>query len=316
MHPALSVILFTTLSGSGFGLLAWFGWYAAWRPLPAAAALPLSSFALILVSVGLVSSLWHLGQPQRAWRAFSQWRTSWLSREGVASVFTYLPAIALTWLVAQGEFNWITRVLGLLLFASSVISVICTAMIYASLPPIAAWRDGAVVPGYLGYALLGGLLWLIGILAFGGWAWPMGVEGYAVFVLAPLLIALKFGYWRRIDRAPLPSAAAALGQPALGTVRSFERPHTEANYLLREMGFVLARKHGQRLREIALWSLVLPMVLLELAGAIPRAPWIAALLAALLFQLGALVERWLFFAQARHTVGVYYGLEDAPHRQI
>jgi hypothetical protein len=46
----------------------------------------------LLVSLGLLSSTFHLGHPERAWRAFSQWRSSWLSREGVAAVATYLPA--------------------------------------------------------------------------------------------------------------------------------------------------------------------------------------------------------------------------------
>ena len=48
--------------------------------------------ALVLITAGLLSSTAHLGRPERAWRAFSQWRTSWLSREGVAAVFTYVPA--------------------------------------------------------------------------------------------------------------------------------------------------------------------------------------------------------------------------------
>jgi hypothetical protein len=49
-------------------------------------------WAAYLVSLGLLSSTFHLGHPERAWRAFSQWRSSWLSREGVAAVATYLPA--------------------------------------------------------------------------------------------------------------------------------------------------------------------------------------------------------------------------------
>jgi DMSO reductase anchor subunit len=94
MHPALSVILFTTASGAGYGLLALLGVLAPLGLLPDApgfGAIALGT-ALVLVSAGLLASTAHLGHPERAWRAFSQWRTSWLSREGVAALATYLPA--------------------------------------------------------------------------------------------------------------------------------------------------------------------------------------------------------------------------------
>ena len=40
----------------------------------------------VLVAVGVIASLWHLGKPARVWRAFSQWRSSWMSREGVFAI--------------------------------------------------------------------------------------------------------------------------------------------------------------------------------------------------------------------------------------
>src|SRR3546814_16561641 len=61
--------------------------------LPATTRLVATLLALALASAGLLASFWHLGKPLRAWRAFSQWRTSWLSREGVAAVLTYVPAL-------------------------------------------------------------------------------------------------------------------------------------------------------------------------------------------------------------------------------
>ena len=88
MHPAASVIIFTTLSGVGLGMLAWLGidptpptgWAAFWQFL----------LAFALTVGGLISSTFHLGHPERALKAFSQWRTSWLSREGVCSVAALL----------------------------------------------------------------------------------------------------------------------------------------------------------------------------------------------------------------------------------
>src|SRR5215212_6058303 len=94
MHPALSIVFFTTASGAGFGLLLLLGLGVPLGLLPVnpwfgVAALA-SAFAL--AAGGLVSSAFHLGRPERAWRAFSQWRSSWLSREGILSVATALPA--------------------------------------------------------------------------------------------------------------------------------------------------------------------------------------------------------------------------------
>src|SRR5215467_6570719 len=95
MRPASSVIFFTVASGAGYGLLLLLGIGGALGWLPpdrwfGAAALGL---ALAAVTVGLVSSTFHLGHPERAWRAVSQWRSSWLSREGLLGLFTNLPAL-------------------------------------------------------------------------------------------------------------------------------------------------------------------------------------------------------------------------------
>ncbi len=94
MHPAYSVIFFTTASGAGYGLLIWIGLVQLFAGLPEHQGFRWAAFifAFGLVTAGLLASTAHLGRPERAWRAFSQWQTSWLSREGVAAVFTYVPA--------------------------------------------------------------------------------------------------------------------------------------------------------------------------------------------------------------------------------
>lgn len=311
MHPAYSVIFFTTATGAGYGLLASLGLSAGFGLIEPSFWFRIVGLglALALISAGLLSSTAHLGRPERAWRALSQWRSSWLSREGVAALFTYLPgliALALAWQQNHGP---VSRAIGLLLCASSVLTVACTAMIYASLPPIAAWRERAVLPAYVAYAMLGGVLWATAVGALAGAGTT--VLGLANAMLLVLVAAgLKLDYWHRIDRLAAPTIATAVGLPQIGEVRNFERPHTEANYLMKEMGFVLARRHGTRLRVIALVAgLGMPALLLLGATAAGGRLSIAMLLAAaLLFQLGALVERWLFFAQARHSVASYYGL--------
>ena len=93
MHPALSIVLFTTSSGTGFALLLLLGLGAPLGLLPASAGFAFAGLAIGvgLAVAGLVSSVFHLGRPARAFRAFSQWRSSWLSREGVFAVLTFVP---------------------------------------------------------------------------------------------------------------------------------------------------------------------------------------------------------------------------------
>ena len=315
MNPALSVIFFTTLSGAGYGLLMWTA-VAALFNQPSKPLLVSSLLALALITIGLLSSLAHLGQPQRAWRALSQWRTSWLSREGVASLATYLPALMLGVLLF---FDWIdptsfglstpppplVLVICVWLIVSALATVACTAMIYASLKPVPAWRHWLVLPVYLLFALSCGGLLLLAMLSWHGMA--MGNLTALCAVTGVMVLALcKLRYWSDIDATPLPATRGdAVGLPAR-TVTVFERPHTQANYLTREMAFVLARQHSQRLRwlSMVLFALV-PMLCLLLAWMYEAsAGWLGV--AALSALAGAFVERWLFFAEARHLVTLYY----------
>lgn len=315
MHPAFSVIVFTTLSGAGYGLWIWLGLRLAfgaspveWQGLGWAVVL-LLGFAL--TSIGLLSSLAHLGKPTRAWRAFSQWRTSWLSREGVAAIATMLPALVLLWLLWSSGPRLpepTLRVLGVVLALGSLATVVCTAMIYASLKPIPAWRHRLVVPGYLVFALLtGGLLYAATVSLAVSATLVSNMLAPLLIALAIILLLLKRRYWRDVD-APLAfSRGDAIGLPQRD-VSVFERPHTQGSYITREMVHVLARKHSRRLRGIAgLLFAVLPALLMLptwLLVHADAAPWYAV--AAGCALLGATVERWLFFAEARHLVSLYY----------
>jgi DMSO reductase anchor subunit len=301
MHPALSVIFFTTLSGAGYGLLAWLAIASLVDGLPGPVRIPATLLALVLASIGLLASFWHLGKPMRAWRAFSQWRTSWLSREGVAAVLTYVPALLFAADVGGNA-------TALVLLLCSVATVACTAMIYASLKPIPAWRHPLVLPAYSGFALLCGGLLLAALQAGASGLAPGAGVAKAGIALAALLGAVKLHYWRAIDATPLPATRGdAVGLPAR-EVGVFERPHTESNYLTREMAFVVARRHAHRLRGLSLLRFaVLPILCLFAIGRIESvAPMAWLWLAAISALAGAFVERWLFFAQARHLVTLYY----------
>ena len=306
MNPALSVILFTTLSGTGYGLWLWLGLRIALGPR-AWDFEPIGWFFALLLgaaltSIGIVASLWHLGKPLRVWRAFSQWRTSWMSREGVMAVATLAVAVLMVAPLPVPH-ELVLRPLAALLALCALGTVCSTAMIYASLKPIPAWRQPLVLPGYIGFALL------TGGLAFAALPQPTEVLRFALPILLVLAIAmaiLKLVYWRSIDASPPPQTRGdAIGLPNRKP-SVFERPHTEANYLTREMGFVVARKHARKLR---LFSLLLfaavPVACIVLAIAM-SSPWPWLLIATLSAITGAFLERWLFFAQAKHLVMLYY----------
>jgi len=311
MHPAFSVIFFTTASGAGFGALAWLGMLALCGALPPRlSTLVALALGAALAVAGLLSSLGHLGQPQRAWRAFSQWRSSWLSREGVFATLTFVPAVALAWLAfgATPPTSTSLRVAGSLLAVLALASVVCTAMIYASLKPIPAWRHPLVLPVYLAFALYSGGLLLAAVIALAGGSLP-NLAGLAIAGGPRLLFRLKCRPWAPAGEPAARGGNEAVGLPHARPVQAFERPHTEANYLLKEMGYVLARKHARQLRLIAVLLFALVPALLALPlWLLPHFDGGGALLAlALLSTLaGAAVERWLFFAEAKHLVTLYY----------
>ncbi len=288
MHPAPSVILFTVLSGAGFGLLTFLGLgYPAVTGLP---AFGLFAVAYGLAVGGLISSTFHLGRPERALKAFSQWRTSWLSREGWLAVL----ALVVTGVYALGVIFFDTRLraAGIAGAALSLATVFATAMIYGQLRTVPRWNSPLTPAYFLSVSVAGGALLsgqthiAVGVLALSG-----GVQ----------VVAWMLGDGRFAGRGH--SMATATGLEG-GAVRLFEPPHTGANYLLKEFVHVIGRRHARKLRIIAVLGMsVLPALLLLAA---PPGP-LVILVATVLHLGGVAVSRWLFFAEAEHVVGLYYG---------
>jgi DMSO reductase anchor subunit len=311
MNPAPSIVVFTTASGAGYGLLAWLGVLRPLGLLPADAGFALLALLLAaaLITAGLLSSLKHLGRPERAWRALSQWRSSWLSREGVAAIATYIPLVAMGYALLT-EAPRLAQAAGLLAAVGAVVTIWCTGMIYGSLKTVRQWRHTAVPWGYLVFGCFCGAAILAALAALWG-------EGRIPAMLAALLgggaIALKRAYWEAVDAPPpadAPTIETATGLGRIGRTRPLDPPHTEQNWLLREMGFRVARKHSAKLRRITLAGFALATILALLA--IPVSGALAALLlvpAALVASAAMLVERWLMFAEATHTVMLYYSGE-------
>jgi DMSO reductase anchor subunit len=287
MHPAPSVILFSTLSGLGFGFLAFLGWGGL---VPSGwAAFFLWGLGYGLAVGGLLASTFHLGNPKNALKAFSQWRTSWLSREAWSSVATLLllaPLALSDWLglgLPRG-LGWVGGTLAL-------VTVLTTAMIYAQIKAVPRWHHWLTPVMFVSFAVAGGA-----VLAGAGWA-PL-----ALLAVGGVLLAV----WRVGDGAFAKAGqtlGTATGLDRLGVPTVLDPAHTAGNYLMREMIFVVGRKHVQKLRAIALGlASILPALVLLL----PLGVWGTAF-AAVLHLAGAVAARWLFFAEAEHVVGLYYG---------
>lgn len=309
MHPAYSVILFTTASGAGYGLLALLGLAGLQHGRASSPAFALTAIviSLALITVGLLSSTFHLGRPERAWRAFSQWRSSWLSREGVASIVTYGPALAFA-AVWSGLVD-APRLIGPLGLATALmcaVTVFCTAKIYSTLKTIRAWRQPLTVPVYLAFALATGACLLAAIAA--PFARFQPFQALLAMAALALVAALKFLYWHRIDNAALThTIEAATGLGTIGSVSQWEVPHTAENFIMKEMGYAVARRHATKLRNLVFMLLALAALAMLAALALP----LLAIIAALAALAAAAVERWLFFAEARHVVTLFYGAKTA-----
>ncbi|MFQ1701721.1 dimethyl sulfoxide reductase anchor subunit family protein [Loktanella agnita] len=288
MHPAPSVIIFNTFSGLGFGLLFWLG-MGVLVPTGLSAFIWFTIAYLFAVG-GLIASTFHLGRPERAIKALTQWRTSWLSREGICAIFALLVmALYGAVLVFAGTRLVPVGVLGGL---ASLGVVFTTAMIYTQMKTVPRWRHWTTPMLYLLLSLSGGAL-----LA--------GQVRLASVLLLACGILQMFAWGVGDDQlaASRTNMASATGLGHIGSVRAFEPPHTGTSYLMREFIHVVGRKHALQLRVITiLLAFLLPVVLLLL----PHNHVFAAL-AVLSHIAGVLCLRWLFFAQAEHVVGLYYG---------
>lgn len=294
MRPPLSIVLFTVLSGAGLGSAFWLAVFApaALAQLSLAELRTLGAGAGALVAAGLCASVGHLANPKNAWRAFMRVRSSWLSREAVAAVVFF--AVGVAWLIYPASLP-----LRVALAALALLTVLCTAMIYQSLKPIVQWHHPLTSINYIGFAVLAG-----GVCLWAGAA-VYGVEGadianlkLAIAAALALVVVGKLAYYYRIAKLPLMPTGTAIGVSQ--AARLLDAGHTGSTFLTKE--FIFHAAAGNRLRVASFVGYVLlPLGLLLLP-----LPWGAAVSFAVLLLLAIGVERWLFFAEARHTVRAYH----------
>jgi DMSO reductase anchor subunit len=310
MHPAFSVIFFTVASGAGFGLFSLLfiadtfklgGGFE--RDQLVAGGL----IAMALVVFGLLSSTFHLANPKNAWRAFSRFRTSWLSREGVfAMIFMPLALIYLASIMFDAPL-WLREISGFLTAVLAWITVFSTGMIYACLKTIRQWNTPLVPANYLalGYAS-GSLLLLLGAVISGLDTTPYIAMSALIVAIAAVLKAIYYFWIRDPGLSPTINTATGLTR---AKVKLLDTGHTHGTFLTQEFGYRLARKKAGLIKTLVfVIGFGLPGLML-IAVFNGESGQFAALAAALGGLIGAAMERWLFFAEARHVVNLYHGAQ-------
>jgi sulfite dehydrogenase (quinone) subunit SoeC len=307
MNPALSVILLTTLIGAAQGLflalyaaeLTGFG-SAGFVPEGRAVLALGGGLAVVLSGLGLVASFFHLGHPERAWRAAAMWRTSWLSREVIA-----LPLFMASTFVWGGA-HWLglggTAWLGGLAALLCLALFVCTAMIYASIRFLQEWASALTLVNYLLLGCASGATLATWLASVGA---PELVRAYSIAALLLTLAALLFRAASLVRNARLRPRSTL--QSAIG----IKHPHISQ----RAQGFMggsfntrefFHGKGAPLLRSVKWFFLAtafaLPLLMLALGPA--SSTWLA--LAFGVQFVGLLAERWFFFAQANHPQNLYY----------
>ncbi len=301
MNPAWSVVLFTTWIGIAQGLVVGLT-LGAWRGTAWALELhrPVVGLALALSVAGLAASFFHLGRPERAWRAVLMWRTSWLSRE-VIVMPAFIAALALWWWIGGGQPS--TFPIGLVVVALALVLWWCTAMIYACIRFIEEWAQAATPAMFILSGAASGLTVLVAMLALFGYGAAHGLWiAFSATLAAWLVRCWMFANNKRlVPRSNLSSATgipgARLTQTSMGmsagAFNTREFFHGRSALLIGRIRWWL---HG--------FGYLGPLVALGVGLMLKEPRW--AILACALQLPGLVADRWMFFAQARHPQNLYY----------
>lgn len=308
MHPAFSVIFFTVTSGLGYGLiilliLAQLTGFAG--EIEKQQILTAGITAIVLITLGLLSSTLHLANRKNAWRAFNRFRTSWLSKEGVFSVLFYPFALGYLAAVWWGDSQawWVTG-LGSIALILAALTIFSTGMIYACLKTIRQWHTALTPTSYIWLGLMLGALALTAIL--GSESRLLVGLTLAIIVIAAIV---KWIYFMWIGTPKGSSINTATGFTR-AVVRILDPGHTAGTFLTHEFGYEPSAGNALLLRSFMfLLAFIVPGILLIVILNNPQMinlSYVALVIA----YVGVLVERWLFFAEARHVVNLYHGRQQ------
>jgi DMSO reductase anchor subunit len=322
MHPAFSVIFLTTLIGVGQGLfLALYTGqvYTLAKLLPAQDSVSFYAFggllALLFLIGGLLASFFHLGHPERAWRAASQWRTSWLSREVIVlPVFMFLVALYavihfLGWtmplfVIADTLAVDLTLIIGFLASIAAFALFISTAMIYACLKFLQEWHSPLTVANYTLLGIASGFMLAAAFSAymdvdlvvfFGVWAVIFTLMGFitrAASLIRNKQLRHKFNLKSAIGVRHSQMTQKAQGFMG-GSFNTREFFHGKSKALVRLVKYTFL-----------LLVFVVPVLLVGASYALESST--LPIFAFVAQYLGLMAERWYFFAEAKHPQNLYY----------
>ncbi|BBU27634.1 DMSO reductase [Burkholderia sp. THE68] len=308
MKPAFSVVFLTTLSGAAQGLLIALVGVEVFAKLGLTGA-PAQLFfvvgaalSVVLGVLGLIASFFHLGHPERAWRAIAMWRTSWLSRECLC-----LPAF-LGCSALYGIAHWLSApwslAIGVIGVIASAALFVCTAMIYACLRFLQEWATPLTM---VNFVLLGCASGFTLATACAAWLAPSLAAGLAACACTLTLAgcATRVAALKRNARLrPKSTVQSATGIKGPNVVQK-SRGFTAGAFNLREFF------HGRSPEAIARikWTFLVgafgvPFVLMLLGISTQSVALFC--LASVTQYLGLVAERWFFFAEARHPQNIYY----------
>ena len=294
---------------AGADLVAMLGGPTLSRPVVQAGLL----LALALVCIGLVSSVFHLGRPRNAWKSLSRLRSSWLSREAAAALLLIPCCMAL---LAANASDARAVTVGALALATILLSwstLYFTAMIYASLVPIRAWHTRRVPLAFFVLGHASGAVLIAALLRAHGDARAGFEVAAAMLLLVGAVVKLDYYAYiasdvRRLTLEQAIGVPQGVGPPGAGAsrmqARLFDVGHSGGTFLTREFGYTLRAQQRTALR-LLVWVAAFIVPLVWLAVGLDDAG--AAVFAVVACLLGLGAERWLFFAEARHTVRLYHG---------
>lgn len=307
MRPQFSIIFFTTLAGMAQGLLffiALSNLYSQATPNAFLTNLALP-VAFLLLCLSLLASFFHLGHPERAWRAAMMWRTSWLSREVIALPALMAVTVAIYFYARVGA---VPQWLWLALLSSTLILWICTAKIYQCIRFIQEWSHPSTLTNFILLGLGSGLVLLELLITLWGDSASQIIDAplsMVAFFLLFLAFNLKLWIWRR-NRSLKPKSNLASATGIKGNnIRQTSMGLMGGSFNTREFFHHQTDRMIANMRKIILlFAYVLPMILMAYAITSPSEMIIA--LALLINYLGLLAERWMFFAEANHPQNLYY----------
>ncbi len=311
MKPDSAVIYFTVCSGTGYGMIASLLslFFYTEVNIEFHVKLFIISLSFFLIISGLIASTIHLGHPKRAWRALSQWRSSWLSREGIAAILTFAPlCLFYIFWIFDNNSNYTLSFLTLSAF-SCQITVFCTAKIYSSLKAIPSWHNPFVPILYiLNSLVLGSIITFTIFFCFGI---RMDILSNSIVILSSSALFTKLLYWYSIRVNSKSDISTATGLGTKNKTSFFEGPHTGNNFLTSEMVNTINNLKSFLLRlALCIFIYIIPTYFILQKNYLVVSDNIISInliLVSILALIGMFIERYLFFIESKHTVSLFYG---------